>query len=157
MPAHDMIGRRWEVEDLGSRNGTSLDGERVSGWRASMAPRVLRLGGSVLLPAPDLEPLRAGVSTAGDTVLGPRMVPVWEAIGRAARFGGTLHVSGESGTGKEHAARAFHALGPRRGGPYPFGFYSLRSTPSSDGGRYKRTSAVPPRPAETSSPVQGTR
>ncbi|HEU4409620.1 MAG TPA: sigma 54-interacting transcriptional regulator [Polyangiaceae bacterium] len=109
---------RWEVEDLGSRNGTWVDGEPLTGLSAGAKPRLVRAGSSVFLIEDDVEPFRAGVSTAGGTVLGPSLARLWEAIGRAARFGSVLHVTGASGTGKEHAARAFHALGPRRDGPF---------------------------------------
>jgi transcriptional regulator of acetoin/glycerol metabolism len=109
---------RWEVEDLGSRNGTSVDGEPVTDPRAGAELRVVRTGSSVFLLLGDVEPLRAGISTVSGTVLGPTLALTWERIARAARFGTTLHIAGESGTGKEHAARAFHGFGPRRAGPF---------------------------------------
>ncbi|AUX45569.1 sigma-54 dependent transcriptional regulator [Sorangium cellulosum] len=112
------VAGRWDVEDLGSRNGTWVDGKPLTGKRAGAALRVVRAGSSVFLLAGDVEPLRAAGVTAGGTVLGPALVRVWDAIARAARFGSTLHITGESGTGKEHAARAFHALGPRGDGPF---------------------------------------
>jgi len=109
---------RWEIADLGSRNGTWVDGERLTGARAGAGLRVLRTGASVFLLQADVEPFRAGVSTAGGTILGPALLRAWEAIARAARLGGTLHITGESGAGKERAARAFLDFGPRRGGPF---------------------------------------
>src|SRR5262249_48335040 len=38
-------GGRWVIEDLGSRNGTWVDGRQVDGRLAVVTPRVLRLGG----------------------------------------------------------------------------------------------------------------
>ncbi|WP_437731892.1 sigma 54-interacting transcriptional regulator [Sorangium sp. So ce1335] len=108
----------WEVEDLDSRNGTSLDGAPLTGTRAGGALRVVRTGSSVFVIQADVEPFRAGISRAGGTILGPTLARAWDAIDRAARAGAVLHITGESGTGKEHAARAFHALGPRRAGPF---------------------------------------
>lgn len=109
---------QWEVEDLGSRNGTWLDGRPLTGMRAGAELRIVRTGWSVFLLLSDVEPFRAGVSRCDDTILGPTLARTWDAIGRAARLGTTLHVTGESGTGKEHAARAFHASGPWRNGPF---------------------------------------
>ncbi|MBZ0115399.1 MAG: FHA domain-containing protein, partial [Sandaracinaceae bacterium] len=44
-----LDGARFLVEDLGSSNGTYVDGERVEGQYASDSPRVLRLGRCVYL------------------------------------------------------------------------------------------------------------
>jgi pSer/pThr/pTyr-binding forkhead associated (FHA) protein len=47
---HAVIERRgpgWFLRDLGSRNGTSVDGRRVTGWRALGAGNRILLGGAV--------------------------------------------------------------------------------------------------------------
>ncbi|MGK4002334.1 sigma 54-interacting transcriptional regulator [Sorangium sp. So ce1036] len=111
-------GGRWEIEDLDSRNGTSLDGIPLTGVRAGADLRVVRTGSSVFLLEADVEPFRVGIVRSGGTIRGATLSRAWGAIDGAARSGTTLHITGESGTGKEHAARAFHALGPRRGGPF---------------------------------------
>ncbi|XYH93711.1 sigma 54-interacting transcriptional regulator [Sorangium sp. So ce1128] len=111
-------GRLWEVEDLGSRNGTWVDGERLDGVRAGADLKVVRTGSSVFLLQADVEPFRTGVSKVQGTLVGPALARVWESIARAAGSHATLHITGESGTGKEHAARAFHEYGPRREGPF---------------------------------------
>ncbi|WP_437731373.1 sigma 54-interacting transcriptional regulator [Sorangium sp. So ce1335] len=111
-------GRLWEVEDLGSRNGTWVDGERLEGARAGADLKVVRTGSSVFLLQADVEPFRAGVSRVHGTLVGPALARVWASIARAAGSHAALHITGESGTGKEHAARAFHGYGPRRDGPF---------------------------------------
>jgi DNA-binding NtrC family response regulator len=111
-------GGAWTVRDLGSRNGTAVDGEEISGEHAGEQLRVLRAGSSIFLLAADVNPARAGVRMQGGTVMGPALTRAWQAIARAARCGTTLHLRGESGSGKELAARAFHAAGPRCAGPF---------------------------------------
>jgi two-component system response regulator AtoC len=51
-------------------------------------------------------------------VLSPRMLRLYELIGRAARTTIPALIEGETGSGKELAARAFHERGPRRTGPF---------------------------------------
>src|SRR5262249_54971401 len=108
----------WSVRDLGSRNGTAVDGEKLTGERAGEAPRVVRTGSSLLLPAADISPLRAGITRVGPMLMGPTLQRAFNAVMRAARTGRILHVTGESGSGKELAARAFHDVGASGGGPF---------------------------------------
>lgn len=113
-----LDGDVWTVRDLGSRNGTSVDGEALRGERAGEGLRVLRAGGSIFLLLKDVGPARAGVRRLDSTVMGPALARAWQAIARAARLGSTVHLRGETGTGKELAAQAFHAAGPRCAGPF---------------------------------------
>ncbi len=48
----------------------------------------------------------------------PAMTEVTELLGRVAETDAAVLITGESGTGKEVAARALHARGPRRAGPF---------------------------------------
>ena len=112
-------GRRFEVTDLESRNGTSADGVALERGAHREVGRVVRVGDSLLVPVGDLGPLaRLGVRTDGARVEGPALQEVLAAVAHAARLGTTLHVTGESGAGKEGLARAFHAAGPAPGGPF---------------------------------------
>ena len=103
----------WRVEDLDSRNGTFLDGERVSSDLRRRGDAVLRLGHTVFLlladggdhPAPE------------DAVVGPELERAYTQL-RLLSSGSALAVEGEAGTGKELAARMFHERGPRAKGPF---------------------------------------
>jgi DNA-binding NtrC family response regulator len=46
------------------------------------------------------------------------MLELFDTVKRLARHQSTILILGESGTGKELIARALHALGPRRDGPF---------------------------------------
>jgi transcriptional regulator with PAS, ATPase and Fis domain len=112
-------GSTWTVVDLGSRNGTFVDGEKIEDKWSGPMPRVIRMGRSVFIPVTDAKRFdRADVERRGDALVGPTLKEAWEKIARAAQFGDTLHISGESGVGKELAARAFHDLGARPQGPF---------------------------------------
>lgn len=111
---------RWDgafqVKDLGSRNGTFLDGERVEGEETAGPVAVLRMGQTLALLLDDVSAFTtAEVSTAGGIVVGPRLRAVLDQAELARREGGHLLVHGESGAGKELVATAFHQAAPRPG------------------------------------------
>ena len=107
-------GARWMVTDLGSQNGTSVDGERIAANIPIRVRRLLRVGDTLLVPCVDVRLFDdACVETVDGFVRGPAMRAVLEEVIRTARSGSTLHVSGESGTGKEGVAHAFHGASPR--------------------------------------------
>jgi len=104
----------WRIRDLESRNGTYIDGERISGEVRRRGELLLRLGHTLFAlladgrghPAPD-----------GEHVIGPELARAHERIRRCAS-GDVLQLYGEPGSGKELGARVFHAAGPRRDGPF---------------------------------------
>jgi transcriptional regulator with PAS, ATPase and Fis domain len=107
------------VEDLGSKNGTFVDGERLEGARSGAALRLARLGSHVALFVGDAAPFaRAAVAVSEDVVVGPTLARVLAAIDAIAAGGNTLHVTGETGAGKELAARRFHQESGRPGAPF---------------------------------------
>lgn len=107
------------ITDLGSRNGSALDGQSVQGSVTAAAGSVLRLGHSLFLLCADLRPYRRfGVSQQGERVEGPALRGCLLAIAKAVEVSRNLFLSGESGTGKELLARSFHDLGPQRQGPF---------------------------------------
>jgi len=100
-------GSAWNIRDLGSRNGTHVDGVAHDTITIT-GDRVVRVGHSILLCAADLHPLDGGVARVEDAIVGPRLRRAWDQIAQIARFSPTILVTGESGTGKELAARHFH-------------------------------------------------
>lgn len=99
----------FRVQDLGSRNGTFVNGERVQGTLDCSAPALLRIGRSLLWLVPDIRPFTGQKAP-------PKQGPVIGGLSRralgeiaiASKAGDTLLIIGESGAGKEHMARAFH-------------------------------------------------
>jgi DNA-binding NtrC family response regulator len=113
-----FAGGRCTVTDLGSQNGTFVDGALVAANAPVTLERVLRVGDSLLLPCADVRPFqRTGVRSVDGFVRGPAMQAVLEAAAQAARGNGTLHIRGETGSGKEGVAQAFHRAGRRAAGP----------------------------------------
>lgn len=108
----------WLVADLGSSNGTLLDGVRVregyakEGSRIQVGETVLELKSrtenhyAVMREEDGLGPLVGGSS---------RMRELYALIRAVAPTPAPVLVQGESGTGKELAARAIHELSGRSG------------------------------------------
>lgn len=112
-------GRRFWVTDLGSHNGTAVDGRPLAANAPAEAQRMFRMGDSVFGVFHDIGPLLArGVVVQNGKVLGPMLQEVFAAAQQSAIYGDTLHITGESGCGKEMAAQHFHVSGPRKGGSF---------------------------------------
>ncbi len=109
------------IRDLGSRNGTTVDGVQILAARLRSGC-TLTLGRSRLVfdlgqdhvPIPispsDRFQLLAGRSRA--------MRAVFAVLERAARGDSTVLLQGETGTGKDAAAESLHLAGARRDGPF---------------------------------------
>ena len=109
-----LDGRLW-VRDLGSTNGTWVDGMRVSEAELS-AGSTLRVGGRTLRIERDQE--RASGALPGMLSVDPVLAPAIELLRRAAPSRVPIVLLGESGCGKEVAARAVHELSPRGRAPF---------------------------------------
>ena len=115
------------VSDLGSRNGTRLNGEPLAGGRALEAGDVISIGEVVIvaqfrahLPAV-AAPEAAHRVTLGEHELvlaDPVMLRLYELIRKLARSELPVLVRGETGAGKENAAFAVHHFSRRTGGPF---------------------------------------
>jgi len=113
-------GDAWIFEDAGSRNGSSVNGKRVTrvelrdGDDIELGSVFLRYrAGLVSSPASagDLD-LHAADATRLATLL-PALADKNDSLARVARTPITVLLLGESGTGKEVAAKTIHALSGR--------------------------------------------
>ncbi len=116
--SHDEAGVR--VRDLGSRNGTFIDGVRVAdAWLTG--PCVLRLGASEVLFTPAHGTIEVEASATesfgplkGTSVL---MRELFAQLENFARTDSTVLINGETGVGKELVAEAIALASPRQDGP----------------------------------------
>ena len=110
------------VRDLESRNGTYVDGVRVTGAQVTSS-RTLRLG-SVDVRVEYGDDARAEVELWPSDVFGelrgesPAMRELFALLARVAESDAPTLVHGETGTGKELVARAIHDHSARAGGPF---------------------------------------
>ncbi|MET0384886.1 MAG: sigma 54-interacting transcriptional regulator [Polyangiales bacterium] len=115
-----LQGQGFRIEDLGSRNGTFVDGVRVEGAVERAAPALLRIGRSLLWLVADIRPFTgqkapdmvgsssANLSVTSAPIVGGLSRRALGEIAIAGKAGDTLLILGESGAGKELMARAFH-------------------------------------------------
>ena len=114
-----LRGEQWQLRDLGSTNGSAVDGAPLRSGLYAACPRLLRIGRTLLLPCADLRPhLACRLHVREGVVVGPTLARVHERIRRLARVGQSLLLGGGSGVGKEVAARVFHAASGRPRGPF---------------------------------------
>jgi pSer/pThr/pTyr-binding forkhead associated (FHA) protein len=116
--------RRWVVEDAGSKNGISVNGQKVS--RAELEDGdLIEIGRSFFLfregvpSLPSDAPVQiAGASSTtlpGMVTLVPSLARAFVRLGAIARSRVSVVIQGETGTGKEVAARAVHTASGRSG------------------------------------------
>jgi DNA-binding NtrC family response regulator len=124
---HAQLSRiqgRWIVEDLGSKNGTLLRGQRVS--RAALADGDLfECGQSFFLFRDAVTPLSTIAASQDRAALSPpqpalatfvkSQAEAFDSIARVANSTVPIMILGETGSGKEVVARAAHALSERKG------------------------------------------
>ncbi|MCA9611317.1 MAG: sigma 54-interacting transcriptional regulator, partial [Myxococcales bacterium] len=110
-----------QVRDLGSRNGTLVDGVRVdSAWVEHGA--TLRVGKTLLrfelLGGKNRIPLSESEGFGSLYGASPSMRALFAVLELAAPTDSTILLEGETGTGKEEAAQSIHDASLRREGPF---------------------------------------
>jgi transcriptional regulator with PAS, ATPase and Fis domain len=110
------------VEDLGSSNGTWVDGERIApGAKVAIAPGTLVELGSVLVVLRGPTYRRPAATTRGPSdviVHDPAMEHLFELVDLAARSKLSVILLGETGVGKDVVASRLHAESPRAAAPF---------------------------------------
>lgn len=110
---------RFSAVDLGSRNGTAVDGRMLTVGVEQPIERCLRIGDTLFLPTANVHALdHSGLIVRSGRVLGPRLLSTYLGISRLAATSTMLLITGESGVGKEDAARAFHTATAKPNGPF---------------------------------------
>jgi DNA-binding NtrC family response regulator len=117
--AWDALAASWMLEDLGSRNGTFVNGVRIGGPTALASGAVVRIGKTLLvyvdtelptcMPLAREEPPLLGVSVSMQRLRGE--------IARVAPHHLSVLICGETGVGKDLVAEQIHAKSGR-GGPF---------------------------------------
>jgi two-component system, NtrC family, response regulator HydG len=111
--ALEASGNRYRITDLGSTNGTFVDGVAVVDAYLR-GGEIVRCGGTALrvdagaTPAPQLSTAVGFGSMAGASIAMRRLYPLCE---RLARTRVPVIIEGETGTGKEVLAEALHEVG----------------------------------------------
>lgn len=108
------------IVDLGSTNGTFVDGLRVSGARLRDGA-TLRLGDvEVSVRVGDATDVEVWPHESFGPLVGrsPAMRTLFSLLNDYARTDGTVLVSGETGTGKDVVARAVHGASERASAPF---------------------------------------
>ena len=100
------------VRDLGSRNGTYIDGLRVMRARAHEGVRI-RVGRTDLAIVALEKDIGAPMVAASS-----QMMAVLSEANRFSKLSWPVLIHGESGSGKEGIARLLHAAGPRSTRPF---------------------------------------
>ncbi len=105
------------VQDLGSRNGTHVDGNRIEGAVTAPVNSTIRVGKTLFRVVADAAAYRdyPPRSLAGPLVGGPALNDIRRAIAQLAQGKSPVLVDGETGTGKECAAEAIHLASGRSG------------------------------------------
>jgi two-component system, NtrC family, response regulator HydG len=118
----EIVGERVRVRDLGSTNGTRVNGIAVveaflvGGESVAIGESELQLSRVAGEAAPSVRPTRDGFG--GVVGKSPAMRRLYPLLERLAASDVPIVIEGETGTGKEVVAEAIHAHSARRDKPY---------------------------------------
>src|SRR5262245_50221354 len=118
--ALELEPRRLRVTDLGSTNGTFVDGTAVldaylsGGEIVRIGATALRVEKTGVITAP-LPTMQAFGRLLGASEVMRRLYPLCSALASSSV---PVVIEGETGTGKEQLAEALHEMGPRAAGPF---------------------------------------
>ncbi len=119
--AFELAGARLRLSDLGSTNGTLVQGLLVIDVYLA-GGELVRVGGTVIRVdrASEAERVELPAATRFGKIVGasPEMRRLYPLCERLAASTVPVIVEGETGTGKEVLAESLHETGPRAGGPF---------------------------------------
>jgi DNA-binding NtrC family response regulator len=116
--AFEPLGQRYRITDLGSRNGTFVDGVQVTdaflrgGETVRCGGTALRFDAEVAAAAPPLPETTRFFLTIGSSRAMRRLYPLCEKLARSRV---PVIIEGETGTGKEVLAESLHVASGLRG------------------------------------------
>ena len=119
--AVDVVGDALRLVDLGSTNGTFVNGLRIVEVHAQGQGDLVRLGDSVLRvtrSAPTVVAMPASDSFGRVVGASPEMRRLYPLCERLAAADVPLVIEGETGTGKELLAESLHEKSARANGPF---------------------------------------
>lgn len=117
----EHVGTELRVTDLGSTNGTRVEGVRVADAFVRGGERVELGATSLLVERVSLVmPPTQSLAKQFGKLLGasPEMRRLYPLLERLAASDVPVVIEGETGTGKEVLAESLHEQGPRSGGPF---------------------------------------
>lgn len=110
---------RFSISDLGSCNGSAINGVPFRGATTAPAGSLVRFGQSLFCCCDDLKLLRQfGVQRRDGVAVGPAFLLCLRSVAHIAAASRNLFIMGERGDSRAVLARAFHQHGPRPEGPF---------------------------------------
>ena len=110
------IGAAWTVEDLGSRNGTLVNGVAAKGATPFVPGEPIAIGPFTAVVVPRaVSAVRTAIGASSGTIEDPALTRPTPLLIALARSVVSIVIHGETGTGKEVLTRSLHALSGREG------------------------------------------